>query len=89
MDIVTVRRLANEAGVEWHEGIGFEGDFCANLEILQRFASAVQAEPAGIPELGTERDLLTQLEQYRTTCAAQEQTINRLRDELRSLEAGG
>ena len=39
-----------------------------------------------IPELGEEQDLRTQLEQYRATCAAQEQTINRLRDKLRCLK---
>lgn len=43
--------------------------------------NALQTELFGaeIPELGVERDLLTQLEQYRITCAAQQQAIERLR----------
>ena len=44
---------------------------------------AALAAPSAIPPLGTEPDPLTLLAQYRTTCEAQQKTIDRLRDAAR------
>ena len=45
--------------------------------------------PADIPELGTPVDQDKLIEQYRTTCEAQQQTIERLRGMVQRAEAGG
>lgn len=50
---------------------------------------AALAEPADIPELGTPVDQDKLIEQYRTTCEAQQQTIERLRGMVQRAEAGG
>lgn len=50
---------------------------------------AALAEPADIPELGTPVDQEKLIEQYRTTCEAQQQTIERLRRMVQRAEAGG
>lgn len=47
------------------------------------------AEPADIPELGTPVDQDKLIEQYRATCEAQQQTIERLREIVQASEAGG
>ena len=48
---------------------------------------AALAEPADIPELGTPVDQDKLIEQYRTTCEAQQQTIERLRGMVQRSEA--
>lgn len=50
---------------------------------------AALAEPADIPELGTPVDQDKLIEQYGTTCEAQQQTIERLRGMVQRSEAGG
>lgn len=42
MNLETVRRLADEAGFEFHER--FEGEFCGSLAMLQQFAELVMSE---------------------------------------------
>ena len=46
-------------------------------------------EPADIPELGAPVDQDKLIEQYRITCEAQQQTIERLRGIVQRAEAGG
>ena len=46
-------------------------------------------EPADIPELGAPVDQTTLIKQYRITCEAQQQTIERLRGIVQRAEAGG
>ena len=41
LNLETVRRLADEAGFEFHER--FEGEFCGSIEMLQRFDELAKA----------------------------------------------
>lgn len=46
LNLETVRRLADEAGFEFHER--FEGEFCGSLAMLQRFAELAKASAYGV-----------------------------------------
>lgn len=46
LNLETVRRLADEAGFEFHER--FEGEFCGSLEMLQRFDELAKASASGV-----------------------------------------
>lgn len=46
MNLETVRRLADEAGFEFHER--FEGEFCGSLAMLQRFGELAKASAYGV-----------------------------------------
>ena len=46
LNLETVRRLADEAGFDFHER--FEGEFCGSLEMLQRFDELAKASAVNV-----------------------------------------
>lgn len=82
-DLIRVLSCVAE-GKSMAKAFGAPGDWGYETPI-----GAALYEPADIPELGAPVDQAALLEQYRITCEAQQQTIERLRGVIQASEAGG